>query len=374
MAKFYTKKFWATTFTLTGTIIGAGILGLPYVFSRSGFLIGSFWLLFLGAIIMYVSLCLGEITLRTEKDRQLPGIANRYLGKKAKIIMFFAMIFGIYSALLAYLIGESQSLSYLITGNFNASIYFAIGFWLIMTIFLREGLRSLKRIETWGVMAILVILVIIAILYFPEINYGNLKTNNFSNIFIPFGVILFALMGFASIPELEIEIRGKEKKLKRAIILGVSIPIIAYFLFSFIFVGLLGSNVPQVATLGLGKLVTLLGIFTMLTSYFVLSFSLKDVFQLDFNLSPKLNFFLVSIVPILIYLFLYFVDFLDFVSILGIGGVVSGGITGILILIIAKKAKEKGNRKPEYDIPINLPIIIILSLIFIFGIVVELFL
>jgi len=40
------KKFWATTFTLTGTIIGAGILGLPYVFSQSGFFIGSFWLIF----------------------------------------------------------------------------------------------------------------------------------------------------------------------------------------------------------------------------------------------------------------------------------------------------------------------------------------
>ena len=30
------KKFWATAFTLTGTVVGAGILGLPYVFSQSG--------------------------------------------------------------------------------------------------------------------------------------------------------------------------------------------------------------------------------------------------------------------------------------------------------------------------------------------------
>jgi hypothetical protein len=34
---YYTKRFWATTFTLSGTIIGAGILGLPYVFSQSGY-------------------------------------------------------------------------------------------------------------------------------------------------------------------------------------------------------------------------------------------------------------------------------------------------------------------------------------------------
>lgn len=368
----YTKRFWATTFTLVGTIIGAGILGLPYVFSRSGFLIGSFWLIFLGSIILYVSLCLGEVTLRTKSDKQLPGFAERYLGKKAEVLMFFAMIFGIYSALLAYIIGESQSLSFIITGNSGNAIYFAIGFWIIMTFLLREGLRGLKRIETWGVLAILLIIVLIVFLYFPEVSYENLMLTNFSNLFIPFGVVLFALMGFTSIPELRLEIKGKEKKLKLAIILGVSISIIVYFIFSFIFLGILGSSVPQIATLGLGKLVTILGIFTMLTSYFVLSFSLKDVFEFDFNLSPSLNFFLVSIVPILIYLVLYFVGFLDFVSILGIGGVISGGLVGILILFIAKKAKVKGDREPEYQMPINWPIIFFISLIFILGIIVEL--
>ena len=53
------KKFWATTFTLTGTIIGAGILGLPYVFAKSGFLVGLFWLVVLGAIMIFVNLSLG---------------------------------------------------------------------------------------------------------------------------------------------------------------------------------------------------------------------------------------------------------------------------------------------------------------------------
>lgn len=46
------KKFWSTAFTLTGTIIGAGILGLPYVFSKSGSLIGVSWLLVLGLIVI----------------------------------------------------------------------------------------------------------------------------------------------------------------------------------------------------------------------------------------------------------------------------------------------------------------------------------
>ena len=86
------KKFWATTFTLTGTIIGAGILGLPYVFSKAGFFIGLLWLIILGMVMMFVNLTLGEITLRTNGRHQLSGYAEKYLGKWGKRIMFFAMM------------------------------------------------------------------------------------------------------------------------------------------------------------------------------------------------------------------------------------------------------------------------------------------
>ena len=75
------KKFLATTFTLTGTIIGAGILGLPYVFAKSGFLVGIFWLIAIASIMIFVNLAMGEITLRTKGNHQLPGYANKYLGK-----------------------------------------------------------------------------------------------------------------------------------------------------------------------------------------------------------------------------------------------------------------------------------------------------
>lgn len=366
------KKFWATTFTLTGTIIGAGILGLPYVFAKSGVFIGTLWLIILGLIMIYTNLCLGEITLSTKGRHQLVGYAEKYLGKIGKRLMFFAVIFGIYSALIAYLIGEGQSLSQLFTGNLDYAIYFAIGFWLLMTFFLREGLKGLKRIETYGVIIIIILVLIISVYYFPEVNVENYSYNNFNFFFLPFGVVLFALLGFSSIPELRNEIKGSEKKLKKAVILGTTIPIALYIIFSLIFVGVLGKEVTEVATLSFGKLVVLLGIFTMLTSYFVLSFCLKEVFQYDLKYSQTRDFFFVSILPLLIYLILSAFNLLDFVSVLGVGGVISGGLTGILILLINKKAKKKKNRKPEYKMPINWFIIGLLSIIFILGIIAEL--
>lgn len=371
------KKFWATAFTLAGAVIGAGILGLPYVFSKAGFLAGLFWIVFLGLILIFVGLSLGEVSLRTKQTHQLPGYAGKYLGKTGKKIMFFATVFGIYSALLAYLIGEGQSFSQLLAGNLKYSLYFGIAFWFAMTLLLRKGLRGLKKVETWGVLAIILIVLGILIWLFPNVQFGNLNQINFSEFFVPFGVVLFALLGFTAIPEMKREIAGQEKDLKKAIILGSSIPIVIYILFSLVFVGVLGNNIAEIATLSFsglsGKILMLLGIFTMLTSYFVLSFALKDMFRFDLRSSKKSSFFWVSLFPILLYLFVSFFSIAGFIKVLGIGGVVSGGLTGILILMMNHKAKSKGNRKPEFSVPINWIIIIALSLVFVFGVVVEVF-
>ncbi|MFH0711709.1 MAG: aromatic amino acid transport family protein [archaeon] len=366
------KKFWATTFTLTGTIIGAGILGLPYVFAKSGFLVGLFWLIIIGAIMIFINLCLGEITLRTKGRHQLSGYANKYLGPWGRRAMFFAMLFGIYSALLAYLIGEGESLSKILPGNINPLVL-GISFWLIMTLLLKEGLRGLKKIETWGVLAIIIIVLCFFIRFLPQIQTPNLLAWNTPNFFLPIGIIMFALLGFTSIPELRQEIKGQEKLLKKAIIIGSTIPIILYALFSARFVGTLGKNIDQIATLSLGPLMTLLGIFTMLTSYFVLSFSLRDTFKFDIKTNKKINIFFTSFVPLILYILITKFKFFGFSSVLGIGGVISGGLTGILIIIMNKRAKQttRSGKDPEIRMPINWIIIIILSLIFVAGIILE---
>ncbi len=363
------RKFWAGTFTLTGTVIGAGILGLPYVFAKSGFLIGLMWLVILLGVMMFTKLCLGEVCLRTRKRHQLPGYAERYLGKWGKRLMFFALMFGIYSALLAYLIGEGESLSQLFTGSLNYSIYFAIGFWIIMTLLLSKGIKELKRIETYGVIVIILLVIGIGVYFLPSISLDNLKPVSFSNMFLPFGIVLFSLLGFTSIPEVRVEMDKQEKKIKKAIMLGSLIPALLYILFCLVFVGVLGSGVPQVATLSLGRVVTILGIFTMLTSYFVLSFSLKDSFTYDLNVRHMYSGFFVSVLPLVLYLLVYFFKLAGFVTILGLAGVIGGGLTGILSLLMLKKAKKKGDRKPEYEIPLNWFVILLLVCIFVFGVV-----
>ena len=88
-------------------------------------------------------------------------------------------------------------------------------------------------------------------------------------------------------------------------------------------------------------------------------------------MKKKKAWFLTAIVPVGIFLLVRYFDYFSFTRILSIGGVVSGGLIAILILVMVKRARKKGNRKPEYTVPINWIIIGVLSLVFIFGIVKE---
>lgn len=322
--------------------------------------------------MIFVNLTLGEITLRTRGKHQLPGYAEKYLGIWGKRLMLAAVLFGIYSALLAYLIGEGQSLSRLIAPNIPP-IVFGVIFWLIMTFFLREGLKGLKKIEIWGVTAIIAIVIGIFIRFLPQIEFHNLTPIHSTNFAIPIGVVMFALLGFTSIPELRKEIKGHEHLLKKAIVIGSLIPIMLYIIFSATFIGVLGSSITEVATLSFGPIMTILGIFTMLTSYFVLSYSLSAIFRLDIKINKTKNTILTSIVPLALYVLSEFSQRTTFIFILGIGGVISGGATGILILFMAYKAKSstRNKSKPEIQMPINIPLIIIISIIFISSIIIE---
>ena len=366
------KRLITAVSIMVGTAIGAGVLGIPYVAAQAGFWVAVAYMVILGAIILTVNLYLGEISLRTKGDHQIPGYARRYLGKKGMVVLEFATVFGIYSAIVAYLLGIGESLSFLFFRNSNYTVVIGILVGLVMSSLLWRGIKALKKYEKIGVSIILFLIFLIFFIFIKNIDPANLYYFNIGNVFLPFGVILFALMSFHAIPELEIILHNKEKLMKKALIIGTLIPIIFYIMFAFIVVGLKGIATPEIATLALGPFFILLGIFTMFTSYLVLGNALETNFRFDERMKKGKAWFLTSIIPIFIFLFIRLFDYFSFIRILSIGGVVSGGLIAVSVLVMAKIAKKKGNRKPEYSIPINWFIIGFLSLIFILGVLKEL--
>ncbi len=365
------SKLFPAVAVLVGTTIGAGFLGLPYVFAKSGFLIGLAYLIIITFFILLIKLYTGEIILRTNGNHQLAGYAKKYLGRTGGILMFFAMIFGIYSALVAYLIGEGKSLSYVFLGDIKYYFYFSILFWIIMSALAYIGLKALKKYEKIAMIIILSFVCLIFVFFVKSINIDNLSYINSENFFLPFGVVLFSYLAFSAMPEVRRVLSKQENLMKKTVFLGVLIPFLFYLIFAFVVVGNFGLQVPEIATLALGRFFSLLGVFTMFTAFFTLTLSIRDMFRFDFGLGRFRGWLLAVFIPLILFLIIYFFNIAGFVQIISISGVISGGLTGILIVLMAIKAKKIGKRKPEYSIKLPLILAILLILFFIAGLIFE---
>lgn len=365
------KEVYQAIAVLIGVVIGAGVLGIPYVVAKAGFLTGLLVIILLGSAVLLINLAVGEISLRTNGNHQLTGYAEKYLGRKGKFLMTLSMVIGIYGALLAYIIGVGGALSAIFGLN---SFIFSMIFFVFVSGLIYLGIKSIAKSELLLVSIVLLLVLLISgvAIFSGKLNFMNLTEFSLSKIFIPYGVILFAFVGASVIPEVrEVLIRNR-KDMKKAIIIGSLIPLILYILFSFAVVGVFGGNVTEVATVGLGLefgtivviLANLFAVFAMTTSFLGLGLALKEMYNFDYKLNHNISWGLALIIPLIGFL----IGFKSFIQVIGWTGVFAGGLEGILIVLMLWKAKEKGERKPEYSLNYTKLIGVILIIVFILGI------
>ncbi len=364
------KTVLATT-EIVCTIIGAGFLAIPYVMMQAGYLLGLAHLLILAVLMAVTMLYFGEIVIRTKENHQLPGYAGKYLGKIGKKAMFFAVAFGIYTALLAYLLAEGESVSYFLFGSSAYALPISVLFWMVFSAIVYFGIQALEKAEVISIVFVGVIITAMIIFFSNKISPGNLMEINLGNALFPFGVILFAYLGFTAIPEVKLILQNDLRKMKRSIIYAYIISFVVYVLFTLVVVGSQGKDTPEIATLILGRPFILLGVLTMFTAYISLSNSMMDTLRFDYKKNKAPAFAYTVIVPMVLLLGLHLMGKSHFVTILGIGGVISGGLTAILILLMVRSAKLNGDRHPEYTMKDSAILKGILIFMFCLGAIIE---
>lgn len=379
MRRHSNKNIFYATSTLVGTIVGVGMFGLPYVASQAGFSVGVFFLLALGGITILVHLLYGEVVLRSREPHRLVGFAKLYLGAGASRIAAFSNVVGFYGAILAYMI-VGGSFLHILFGKFSgvSRDEWVFLFYLVGVMFVFFHVRSVAKVEFY-----LSLFLIGVVLFLFAKSIPFIQANNFSSMswdprlfFLPYGVVLFSLAGAAAIPELKDILGGKElRHLKPAILMGTAVPLFLYILFMFSVVGVIGSATHREAipglegVLGEGVLIlgSLFGVVAVFTSLLVIGLNLKEIFWYDYHVPKHAAWFLVVIVPLV----LYTAGFKNFIETIGFVGAIMGGIDGILIILIHTAAKKRGERTPEYEITFPLLVSFFLMGVFILGIIWE---
>ena len=373
---FADNKLLVAITTLIGTIVGAGVLGIPYVVAKAGFFYGFILITVIGLAFLFLNLFCGEVVLRTKKQHQLTGYAEKYLGKWGKRAMALSMLVAIYGALTAYLIGEGATIYSIL--KFGSPLIYTLIFFAITFFIIYRGIKATGKAELILITLLILIVAIIGFVSYDKISIDNYSSFNPAFFFLPYGVILFAFMASPAIPELQEVLKKEKKKMKKAIIIGSLTPIVLYLIFVFVVGGVVGLENfellqpnQRIATIALsvyslpflGIMANLLAVLAMFTSFLTLGIALVEVYQYDYKFSRLNSLLLTFSVPLVISLF----NLTTFLSVLGITGAVAGGLDGILVTLMFWKAKKLGDRKPEYSLGNHKVLGIILILMMALG-------
>jgi len=344
--------------TLVGTIIGGGIFGLPYVVSKSGLVPGVFYLVVLGGLVMLLHLFFGEIVLRTSEKHRLIGYAEMYLGTWAKKLVTISTIVGIVGALLAYIILAGDFLEVAVGSMFPAvsNTVFSLVFWGALSVFILKGIQAISRMELFMNIALFTVIFAIFLFAFPHVETENFVAVDFSHLFLPYGVVLFAFAGWAAIPEIAELFKRKQdkRKLDNLIVWASGICGALYLLFVLFVVGVSGANTSKDALTGLipflGEKVVILGalfgLIAIAASFLVLGNYLKNSLRYDY----KVPYLLSAAIAIATPMILFLLGLREFIVVLGMVGAVIGVVEGSVITLVWQKAKQKGDREPEYRV------------------------
>ncbi|OGY65109.1 MAG: hypothetical protein A3E64_01475 [Candidatus Harrisonbacteria bacterium RIFCSPHIGHO2_12_FULL_48_16] len=333
------KDFILSANLLAGTIIGAGVFSLPYVFKIAGVATGLFYLLL--ATVAYIAIyrMYAQVISLTPSEHRLSGYIKIYLGNTAWWISILMTIVGAILVLTVYLI-LSQSFGNLIT-PFGSGEDKMVIFWLLgsTAIFL-----SLRRIALLEMMINIGMVAIIAIIFFLGLmKPDNLLSVNFGvhwgSFLLPLAPVLFSLSGRVAIPAMT-----KFGSLRAAINWGTIVPAVLFaaFVLSILALspvvtedavtGLVGYVHPSILIV-----VGIFGMFSILSSYVTIGYDVYKSLGLDLGFPRFAQYALVVFGPLVA----YFAGLNSFIGLVSLIGGIFLGLEGIFIVLMWLKAIKK---------------------------------
>lgn len=354
---------------LSGTIVGAGMFSLPFVFSKAGLGLGFFYLIFFGIVSMLIHLMYADIILRTQENHRFAGYAKIYFGKFGFWSGFLMTVVGAIFSLLIYLV-LSVSFINLIAPIFPDN-YEVLIFWLLgsMAFFLNiNKITYFEFLTDIGIWLIILAIIIYGLFDFKLSGPLLIDANYF---FFPYGAILFSLAGRVAIPAVLGYFRNNNKSpalSKRPIILGSLTPIIVYAVFVLGVLGLSTGRGPSEDSIsGLaGKLpseilyaLIILGAISLWSTYIVIGRDVKKSLEHDLNFGSLFSALTVSIIPLL----LYFAGFDNFIKLISFVGGIFIGLEAIFIVLMWQRASKIAANEMIFK---KINPLIIYSLIFVF--------
>ena len=347
------KTLVRATLTMIGTIVGAGIFGIPAMFEKTGVFVGSvvFWIV--TAVILATHLLFVELVVRDPERRRFPGYVGKILGPWTKRFSAVVYLLGSSGANFAYVVLGGLFLSQIASafGIGIGDVVWQILFWAGGALIVLAALRVVAKIEsvlTWLLIAVMLLLIAFAI---PQANPLRFVPQHWDLAFVPLGTFIFALFGMMAVPEVH-EIAGRRADRTRwAVAIGTIASGILTWLFGvFVFAAVspgfasdFGAMAHIISMPLLRFILPLIGLLAVITSFITSAFDLQAMIRLDLGQRAWVGRLVTFGIP-LVLLFLTARDFLQTIDIVG---ALFTACDGVIVCIAAAVVMRRDRRRPS---------------------------
>ncbi len=364
------SRIWCASRRLIGTMIGVGMLSLPFAVVRDGLVLGLLELL-AAALVSYLVLRLYAdlIMIRGGKARFI-HVLGRELGHFGTGIASFAYIGATLGALIAFLIFGGQFLRVVLFDILPLkAVTASVLFFILASFFTIGGSLFIGRVQRIFIPLFMILIGILVLVALPHMSVSHFELpSSFENIGLSFGMMLFAFHGIYALPEMR-DILGRHADLlPRSIGLGSAIVFTVYVVFILSVLGVTGLRTTENAIPGLGALghsviifASAIALLVTFTVYMNVASALTNTFLYDLRMRFIPAWLLTAFVP----LFIFLAGAQHISSVLSITGGVLGSLTGIMMLIAYERARVSA-KLPKNSLQISQWAIALTFLIF-FG-------
>lgn len=236
------SRWVGATLLIAGTSIGAGMLGLPAVTANVGYKLSNLllilgWLLSLGCALILV-----EATMFFKEDLNFVSLTKRAFGIKASYVSW--VVYGSYLCIIlaAYLAAESNIFIGIVANSTWSTLLISV---MCTGIFILN-IREIDRLNRFLVLMLCISFTLICSKSFSHIDVQLYTSpSNFNHINHVFPVIWTAFAFHGIIPSLKALLKGKQKQIVSAILIGSAIPLFVYLLWQSIIFGIIPTTGKQ---------------------------------------------------------------------------------------------------------------------------------
>jgi tyrosine-specific transport protein len=356
---------------ITGSCVGAGMLGLPILTGFAGLIPSMFMFILAWALMTGTALLLVEVGGWFKHTSNFPSMINTLLGEFFKSLCFIFYLLLFYTLLVAY-VAESGIHFTSILSSIGAptmrpwigSLFFVIIFgWMIYL-----GTRPVDILNRF--LMIFKILSFIGLIYLclKYIEIDRLLYTNYKYTFFPLPILVISFGFHNMIPTITNYLKGDIKRVRQSILYGSILTLSIYLVWIFITLGSIpvagdvsieashraGFDAAKTLALLYPKVITatsILAFTAILTSFLAQATSVThfycDGLKIEDQKHPPFGILLLTLIPPLIIAGTYpdiFYKALDF------GGMIAVVLFGIFPVMMVYKGRYIEKRKSSYKL------------------------